>query len=122
MCLTPTRELDEGLRDELDAFYHTQGRLDSFPGYARYRPKGDNPALSRLLAQLEAVIRGYGYQRLLVTRLNDYINDATPLCEFRFVYLDRPLDKPKLRPDIAIVHKDCLAQDVQTKRHNRASR
>jgi hypothetical protein len=120
--LNKTGQLHEGLRDELDACYHTQGRLDSFPGYMHYRPKANDPALRRLLAHLEAVGCGHGCERVIVTRLNAYLDDASPPSEFRFVYLDCPLDKLKLRPDIATVHKDCLSQEVQTKRRQRESK
>jgi hypothetical protein len=114
--------LNEGLRDELESCYHTEARLDSFPEYARFRAKGDIAPMNRLLLHL-GTIKAYkhGYERDIVTRFNTYLDEAVPSTEFRFVYLDRPLDKLKLRPDIVVVNKDCLVRDIQLQRRQQGT-
>jgi hypothetical protein len=110
-------ELDEGLRNELDyGCFTTQGRLDSFAGYAQGRSKDEDAALRSLLVHLEEIPHSSKYEQTIAARLNEYINGVTPSHDFRFIYLDRALDQPKIRPDIAIVHNDCLSQNVQDKR------
>src|ERR1700722_3086992 len=110
-------ELDSGLRNELDyGCFTTEGRLDSFAGYERARPKDEDTALLRLLAHLEDISHSSQYEKTIVARLNGYIDGIIPSRDYRFVYLDRPFNQLKIRPDIVIVHKSCLAKDVQEKR------
>ena len=114
--------LNEGLRDELESCYHTEARLDSFPEYARCRTKRDIALMNGLLFHLGTInAYNHGYERDIVTHLNTYLDEASPSTEFCFVYLDRPLDKPKLRPDIVVVNKDCLVHDVQLQRRQQGT-
>jgi hypothetical protein len=109
-------ELDSGLRNELDyGCYTTEGRLDSFAGYERARPKDEDTALLRLLTHLEDIPHSSQYEKTIVAHLNGYIDGIIPSHDYHFVHLDRPLNRLKIRPDFVIVHKSCLAKDVQEK-------